>query len=680
MGATLNVRTFYRSGWQQIGAGYLFTVMPVITVTTTGTTFCSNSKLVVTYKGVTTDGRTSFSGSNTSYVTVGTNKTAQIYANTEGSNAYSDNFGGTLTISVSLDTSTGTITASKTYAYQSVFDNTNFAKTGGVDYSYNNSEHKFYFGSPITFETTDGTYSDYTFSVFVCIGDEQITVLDKVEGGLSYNWTPSVSEYAPSITGRDSIGIQLNYEMYNVDGSMIMSYTLMTSSIYLPESVVPKHGTVTLYDTKSYYNTYGVFVAQQSNISATVSGTGIYGSLIRKIDYSYDNKQGNVVLETAESPTTVTIPLGTPMNTGSQTLKTTVTDTRNRQATKSTTVQVSAYTSPTVTIQANRWDTIENEGSDGSDTVRIDIGGNIPSINSHLVEGTLVIRGRQKDAAQWTVISTISVSGTIEETVYAYSQSIDSNWEYHATLTDSFGTAVEGESSVGTATPILEFHSSGKGMGIGTVAPEVGLDVGMQANFKGTAEDGYSRIQITDPEGNDSVILANLAGSELQLLLNALGSYDHAKIGSHIFMQNNKALGAMTTSGGQTSILRMNTSNQVELTWTSGGMRGRVWKTLWSGTLSAGGTVTISELPYYNVFAFRSSDSVGVGVRYSGSIRIHVIMSSLSGNATNEFNQIMFRLYASGTTLGCDYSLLVDPVTNAYMTSNNTVNEVIGIL
>ena len=41
------------------------------------------------------------------------------------------------------------------------------------------------------------------------------------------------------------------------------------------------------------------------------------------------------------------------------------------------------------------------------------------------------------------------------------------------------------------------------------------------------------------------------------------------------------------------------------LNWTGSGLKGRVMKQIWSGTLSEGGTITVSELPYYNLLAAR---------------------------------------------------------------------------
>lgn len=49
------------------------------------------------------------------------------------------------------------------------------------------------------------------------------------------------------------------------------------------------------------------------------------------------------------------------------------------------------------------------------------------------------------------------------------------------------------------------------------------------------------------------------------------------------------------------NVLRINEDGQVELSWASGGLKGRVMKQIWSGTWSSG-NITVSEAPYYNLY------------------------------------------------------------------------------
>lgn len=54
-------------------------------------------------------------------------------------------------------------------------------------------------------------------------------------------------------------------------------------------------------------------------------------------------------------------------------------------------------------------------------------------------------------------------------------------------------------------------------------------------------------------------------------------------------------------NAASTPFVKVNNSNAVELGWKSGGLQGRVRKTLWSGTWSSG-AITVSEHMYYNIF------------------------------------------------------------------------------
>ena len=482
----------------------------------------------------------------------------------------------------------------------------------------------------------------------------------------TWKWTPTVEDFGPKFSLFSNGGSVSSLNGYFVavvfdkNGKAVggmqeySAYSVGTQYAYtLPLSVRPTITSVTPSDTQSYRNTYGVYIGTKSILQASVEASGIYGSTITKVEHQIDN------LSVSTTDPTITKLIGRLDQSGSRTLTTTVTDSRGRTAVRNTAITVVAYTNPTLNFQVNRWNLDENSEDDSSTTTRLVALGTIPNLNEIVVNGQIVFQWRAKGSGAWTTAGMFDVTGPeFTKQIDVYAQSIDSQYEYQATLTDSFGTSVLASGSVGFATPVLEFHGSGKGVGLGTVAPETGLNIGMQTDFRGTTDDGYSRIQITDPEGNDSVILANLTGDQLQLLTNAIGDCDQAVVNSHIFMKNNTAIGGLTTSGEQTPILCMNNSNQVELTWTTGGLKGRVMKELWSGTWSSG-NITVPELPYYNLFLFQTKTEAVTAVPIlaarcaytSNSERIVGTSGQFDTNGTMHLTQVMAVVSKESPTL-----------------------------
>ena len=106
------------------------------------------------------------------------------------------------------------------------------------------------------------------------------------------------------------------------------------------------------------------------------------------------------------------------------------------------------------------------------------------------------------------------------------------------------------------------------------------------------------------------------------------------------------------------SIIKKNASGQVEFNWTSARLGGRVCKLLWSGKFSSG-SITIPDLPYYNILLVRpngfattailcrEAQTSGLGnILRGGVLNPH---NSSSGSRAMEI--FGFSLTTSGTTL-----------------------------
>lgn len=141
------------------------------------------------------------------------------------------------------------------------------------------------------------------------------------------------------------------------------------------------------------------------------------------------------------------------------------------------------------------------------------------------------------------------------------------------------------------------------------------------------------------------------------------------------------------------SILKKNTSGQVEFNWTSSGLGGRAWKVLWTGTWSSG-TITISDLPYYNLLllkpsggynmipVWRSRENSGArGIIFRGvGGYAYEANSGDSANGVGAFNGTVDSTGTKLTMTKCHYWANYYKSDNANITNPETIGVIIGVL
>lgn len=229
---------------------------------------------------------------------------------------------------------------------------------------------------------------------------------------------------------------------------------------------------------------------------------------------------------------------------------------------------------------------------------------------------------------------TLTPSGTYGSVLEVVgSGGLDTEYEYPITITvtDALGLSTTISTTVAPMIFLLDCLAGGKGLALGKPASRAGLDIGFDVYF-----DLYKSLY---------------AGSSRFLRFLSSGRpvfENHTGLANAIWLQGE------TTSGSFTNLLRMNGYNEVELNWTSGGLKGRVMKSLWSGTFS-GGSISVSELAYYNVIAVTVSDSAGDA---SGTKRVILFRSTSNVFAGvncfmngSDVRILMVQLSASGASL-----------------------------
>ena len=181
---------------------------------------------------------------------------------------------------------------------------------------------------------------------------------------------------------------------------------------------------------------------------------------------------------------------------------------------------------------------------------------------------------------------------------------VDSAYDVLITVTDQKGSS-QYHGIMSATKYIMDFSPQG-GVGFGRPAPAeqtVSFNVpmvidGIDMFFKS----GFG-MYLQDADGENSMSLVRGTSVDRQLIwtLNQLYIAGTLALESHLYLNNNAGVAGKMTAGSYFSMLKMNDSDQVEINWTTGGLRGRVRKQLWSGTWSSG-SLTLAEVPFYNMF------------------------------------------------------------------------------
>lgn len=300
-----------------------------------------------------------------------------------------------------------------------------------------------------------------------------------------------------------------------------------------------------------------------------------------------------------------------------------------------------AYSEPTITnLTADRCNAL-GELSDKGQYAKVVFNWQIDAINSGGLTD-VVIQWKLSSETDWNSTTAVSggtvTSGAVDKVIGGNTLDTEYDYDIQVVVTDAKGNATY--SIVLPAMKyIIDFLSGGNGVAIGKPAYREGFDIAMDTYF------------------NNNVALLN-----------------------DIWLQGE------LSSGEFQNICRINENGQVELDWTTGGLKGRVMKELWSGTWSSGTLSGLTELPYYNVLAigvsYSSTESsenaiiigfrVGSNFMFSGAIRSGSDTRFISGTFQTTTGTNL--QYYNGLTMHT-----IGTVINSYV-SNRKVYSIYGLL
>ena len=322
--------------------------------------------------------------------------------------------------------------------------------------------------------------------------------------GDAVSWTPplSLASEIPSATS----GVCTIACNSFINGKMTGSRTC-TVTLTVPSTVVPVISSVTLQDTnETVAAQIGAFVKSLSTLSVAITAEGIYGSSISSYRTTLDGATYTAASFTAGKKLSAA---------GDMTLTVSVTDSRGRTATYTSTVQVLDYAIPSI-----RRFSVERCNADGSSAqvdgtkARFSFQGSVSPLNNKN-SFSCVVYYKLKNAEAWTQAYAVNAASyTLAVSNQLLSQTYDalSSYDVKIRLADHFQEA-EQAVSIGTKGVILDFLADGTGIGIGKVA-----------ETPGAIECGWP-MKLTDPL---SIAYGGTGATSAESALAALGGVKKA--------------------------------------------------------------------------------------------------------------------------------------------------------
>ena len=279
------------------------------------------------------------------------------------------------------------------------------------------------------------------------------SVVTTAAGVASSSFTPPLAwldQIPNAVSGLASCTLETINSAGTVVGSQVLYFNILA-----PASVVPSISafTATRVDN-SVPSAWGVYVQGQSGVTVKATAAGAYGSTITGYTLAGDGKTASAA----------TLSIAKLSGSGTLTFKATVVDSRGRSASKTLTIDVVAWSSPTIrTLSVGRRNADGSANPAGS-SILVNLTGAIASVSSKNT-ASVTVKYRAQGSTTWLSGATGAVASG--SWVIAADAALPTNaYEVQAVLTDAFTSATQ-TTVLPTAECFLDQMPGRKRLGIG---------------------------------------------------------------------------------------------------------------------------------------------------------------------------------------------------------------------
>ncbi len=302
----------------------------------------------------------------------------------------------------------------------------------------------------------------------------------------SYKWTVPKS-LADRIPNSTSNGMTITCITYN--GSSNIGSKTVGATITIPDTsefrpTITSHKVSEAATLPSEFA--GTYVQTKSKLKIEMSASGAYSSTIK----SYEIKANKATYTSATATTDLL------SGSGAQSITLKAVDSRNRSVSTSTSVNVAAYADPSpsalIAVRCNADGAENDEGEYAKLTISASVS---PVDNKNKKEFSIKYRP-VGSAASYATVALPSTSYTLSShQVIIPNIDVDSAYEIILVVKDSFSEFTR-SLELPTAFTLMDFKSGGRGIALGQVATEDGLNVNLDTHFK--REVKYHGINLED--------------------------------------------------------------------------------------------------------------------------------------------------------------------------------------
>lgn len=337
-------------------------------------------------------------------------------------------------------------------------------------------------GSAQTIKVTRASTDFYHTIAWYCGTASGYVCTNSTEESISF--TPSLDLAAQNVS---ATSVSMTYGLWTYsNGEAIGGPVYSTVTMAIPGSIVPSVS-LSVSDANNHLAAYGGYIQNKSKAYAQASGAGTYGSSIVGYNITCGSSAVSAASGTFDLPTAGTI-----------TITATVTDSRGRQASKSTTINVLAHSAPSVWITS-----LYRQNQDGSANAQGAYGmcyfsGSVTSLGGK--NGAAFVFKYRVKGGSWVSETLSDLAGNYSPSNIAHGFSADINSAYEVCIgvSDNFSYVESAYSTIQAISALLDFDKTKNAAGIGQRAQKDNtLSIGLYTEFlNGTnlPESGFKNL------------------------------------------------------------------------------------------------------------------------------------------------------------------------------------------